>query len=75
MTELLVKETLAGTVELLANDGCGFSEIVERVATKGGITEEGVKVIKREIPAMYDDLLEATSVKRGIVREKINDII
>ncbi len=75
LTELLVKETLAGTAELLTKDGSTFNELVVRVATKGGITEEGVKVIKREIPAMYDDLLEATSVKRGIVREKIKNNI
>jgi pyrroline-5-carboxylate reductase len=71
LAELLVKETLAGTAELLARDGCGFEAIVEEVATKGGITEEGVKVILREIPSMYDDLLEATAAKRKLVRERI----
>jgi len=70
LTGLLVKETLGGTAGLLA-DGLSFETIVERVATKGGITEEGVKVIKKEAPPLYDHLLEATGAKRKLVEEKI----
>ena len=70
---MLVKETLAGTTELLARDGCSFEAIIEEVATKGGITEEGVKVIDREIPSMYDHLLDATRAKRKLVIENIKN--
>ena len=73
LAELLVKETLAGTTELLVRDGCSFEAIIEEVATKGGITEEGVKVIDREIPAMYDHLLDATRAKRKLVLENIKN--
>ena len=72
IAELLVMETLAGTAELLKNVK-SFEEVVGRVATKGGITEEGVKVIRRAAPAMYDDLLEVTLSKHGLVKERIRD--
>jgi pyrroline-5-carboxylate reductase len=72
LAELLVKETLAGTAELLKN-ASGFEEVVARVATKGGITEEGVKVIRKAAPSMYDDLLEITLAKHSLMKERIKD--
>ncbi len=70
--ELLVMETLAGTAELLKTVN-SFEEVVTRVATKGGITEEGVKVIRKVVPSMYDDLLEVTLAKHSLVKERIGD--
>jgi len=72
LAELLVIETLAGTAELLKTVN-SFEEVVTRVATKGGITEEGVKVIRRAAPSMYDDLLEVTLAKHSLVKEKIRN--
>jgi pyrroline-5-carboxylate reductase len=65
LAKLLVMETLVGTAELLKKVN-SFEEVVGRVATKGGITEEGVKVIRRAAPAMYDDLLEVTLAKHSL---------
>lgn len=72
LAELLVMETLAGTAELLKTVN-SFEEVVTRVATKGGITEEGVKVIRKVVPSMYDDLLEVTLSKHDLVKERIRD--
>ncbi|HII06679.1 MAG TPA: NAD(P)-binding domain-containing protein [Methanotrichaceae archaeon] len=72
LAELLVMETLAGTVELLKNVN-SFEEVVTRVATKGGITEEGVKVIRKVAPSMYDELLEVTMAKHDLVKDRIRD--
>ena len=47
----------------LKNDS-SFEEIVSRVATKGGITEEGTKVIYERFPAVADQLFEKTLEKR-----------
>jgi pyrroline-5-carboxylate reductase len=69
LAELLVMETLAGTAELLKKVNC-FEEVVRRVAMKGGITEEGVKVIRRAAPTMYDDLLEVTLAKHSLVKRR-----
>lgn len=69
----LVKETLAGTAELLAKNGESFDGVIGRVATKGGITEEGVKIIQEQIPPLFDDLLEITMAKHDIVKERIKN--
>lgn len=70
--KLLVIETLAGTAELLKTVD-SFEEVVRRVATKGGITEEGVKVIRNAAPTMYDDLLEVTLAKHSLMKERVRD--
>lgn len=72
LAEMLVIETLEGTAALLKMVN-SFEEVVKRVATKGGITEEGVKVIRKVAPAMYDDLLEVTLAKHRLVKERIWD--
>jgi len=72
LAKMLVIETLAGTAELLKS-ASSFEEVVTRVATKGGITEEGVKVIKKAAPSMYDDLLEVTLAKHSLMKERIRD--
>lgn len=69
LAEKLAKLTLAGTAELLAEEN--FDGLISRVATKGGITEEGVKAIHKHAPAMFDELFEATRAKHEIVRKNI----
>ena len=41
-----------------------FEEVVTRVATKGGITEEGTKVVYEKFPAIASELFEKTLEKR-----------
>ena len=48
---------------MLKND-LSFSDVVTRVATKGGITEEGTKVIYESFPETADRLFENTLEKR-----------
>jgi competence protein ComER len=72
LARMLVIETLLGTAELLAEFG-GFDEVIARVASRGGITEEGLKVIRKAAPSLYDELLEATLAKHGLVKERIRD--
>ena len=70
LAERLAKETLSGTSELLAKES--FDGLIDRVATKGGITEEGVKVIQKHAPVMFDELLVATEAKHELVRKKVD---
>jgi pyrroline-5-carboxylate reductase len=70
LAERLAKETLAGTSELLAKEG--FDGLITRVATKDGITEEGVKAIQKHAPAMFDELFVATKAKHELVRKKVD---
>jgi pyrroline-5-carboxylate reductase len=41
------------------------------VATKGGITREGVNVLEARLPAVYDEVLRATKEKRRVVAERL----
>lgn len=71
LAESLVRETLEGTSELLTKED--FDGLINRVTTKGGITEEGVKAIRKHAPVMFDELLMATKAKHELVRKKVDD--
>jgi pyrroline-5-carboxylate reductase len=59
---------------LLRDRNMSFQEIVGRVATKGGITEEGVKVLESKLPSVFDELFRVTLDKRKVVNRKVEDI-
>ncbi len=71
LAEDLVKKTLEGTAELLNEND--FEQLVACVATKGGITEEGVKVIQSETPPIFDHLFRATKAKHERVKKLIEE--
>jgi pyrroline-5-carboxylate reductase len=66
----LVIKTMYGTGKLLLEKDMTFEQLINRVATKGGITEEGVKIIEAEMPKMANELFEKTLEKRKITTEK-----
>jgi len=70
--EDLVIRTLYGTAKLLYEQRISFDELISRVATKGGITEQGVKVLEKELPATFDELLKTTSSRYEEIEEKID---
>lgn len=69
VAEFLLRKTLSGTALILDDDGTGFDEVIRRVATKGGTTEEGVKVLSDRLPAVFDEVLVATE-RRRLIRAK-----
>jgi pyrroline-5-carboxylate reductase len=70
----MIIETLYGTVKLLRENHMSFQEVVGRVATKGGITEEGVKVFESQLPSVFDEMFRVTLEKRKAVNKKAEDI-
>jgi pyrroline-5-carboxylate reductase len=70
--EEMVMRTFYGTAKVLAEKNIGFEEMIERVATKGGITEEGVKALRSGLPQTFDKVFEATLSKRSTMRDKID---
>lgn len=60
----MVLQTLSATGELMLKNDMTFDEVVTRVATPGGITEEGTKVIYADFPGTADLLFEKTLEKR-----------
>lgn len=70
--EEMVIRTLFGTAKLFLEKNMKFEEAIARVATKGGITEEGVKVLKSRLPDVFKEMFNQTLDKRGRVKEMIN---
>ena len=60
----MVLKTMTATGEMMLRKNMSFDDVVARVATRGGITEEGTKVIYAEFPATADRLFENTLAKR-----------
>ncbi|MFZ7102829.1 MAG: pyrroline-5-carboxylate reductase dimerization domain-containing protein [Peptococcaceae bacterium] len=66
--EEMVRKTVYGTAKLFAVQDSSFNEIIARVATPGGITEEGVKVLQKGLPFVFDTVLEKTLAKHDGVK-------
>lgn len=56
--------TMVGTGNLMLEKKFTFDDVVVRVATKGGITEEGTKVVYEMFPEITDEIFEKTLEKR-----------
>jgi competence protein ComER len=48
-----------------------FQDLITSIATKGGITEEGVKVILKDAPEMFDQLFTATEARHELVKRRL----
>lgn len=64
----MVAETMLGTALMLADGRSSPEALAQRVATRGGITEQGLMVLESELPATFDRVFEATGRKRAAVR-------
>jgi pyrroline-5-carboxylate reductase len=65
--------TLYGTAKLLKEQPVSFEELIEKVATKGGISEEGVKILDRELPGIFEELFRVTMTKREKLKQQIRE--
>ena len=70
----MVLNTLCSTGELMLSKRMSFNDVVTRVATKGGITEEGTKVVYEKFPAIAKELFEKTLEKRRQTSLKAEEI-
>lgn len=71
--EEMVIRTFSGTAKLMLERNMKFENIITRVATKGGITEEGVKVLQAGLPETFDQMFHQTLNKRKELANKINE--
>lgn len=69
----IIIPTFYGTAKLFMERGISFNDLIARVATKGGISEEGVKVLDRALPGIFDELLSVTLNKREKTKELIRE--
>jgi len=73
-TELndLIIPTCLGTARLLAQGMTDYEGLISRVATRGGVSEEGVKILRQSMPEIFDKLLDVTISKRAILKKQMN---
>jgi pyrroline-5-carboxylate reductase len=69
----MVISTLFGTAKLLTEQELGFPELISRVATKGGITEEAAKVLNKGLPGLFDEVFSQTLGKHEAVKAMVSD--
>jgi pyrroline-5-carboxylate reductase len=74
LQELLIN-TLYGTAKLFIEEGLSFDETISRVATKGGITEEGILVGKKHLPGVFDEMFDQMLRKRKAAQKKVEDAL
>lgn len=55
----MVRETVAGTIATLEEEGLDARALVERVAHPGGSSEGGVRVLRERLPELYAEMLVA----------------
>jgi pyrroline-5-carboxylate reductase len=65
----MVLATMSATGDLMIRKDMSFDDVVKRVATKGGITEEGTKVVYEGFPQTANLLFEKTLEKRRLTTE------
>ena len=66
----MVLNTMSATGDLMIQKDLSFNDVVTRVATKGGITEKGTKVIYDMFPSAADEMFNKTLEKRRLTAEK-----
>lgn len=66
----MVLETMQGAAAALGSGETAVS-LKQKVATKGGITEQGLMVLEAELPSVFDKVMERTMVKHAEVRERL----
>ena len=69
----IIAETFFGTAQLLHKKQVSFSEVISRVATKGGITQEAVKILDRDLPKTFRELFSQTFRQYGSIKDIVRD--
>ncbi len=68
----LIAKTMYGTTKLILEKSMDFTDVMSRVAVKGGITQEGVDVMEEGLPAVFEQVFHKTMEKRIVVDEKLH---
>ncbi len=70
----MVLDTMCATGALMLEKHMSLGEVVARVATRGGITEEGTKVIYEQFPETAGRLFDKTLEKRRRTEERAEEL-
>lgn len=66
-------QTLYGLSKIYKERHIDFSETIQRVARKGGITEIGISVVNDKAPAFFDEIFDKTLAKYEIRKQEFRE--
>ncbi|MBZ2164921.1 pyrroline-5-carboxylate reductase dimerization domain-containing protein [Methanobacterium spitsbergense] len=72
-TEEMVIKTFYGTSKLLYENKISLKNLISTVATKGGITEEGINILDAEMPQVFNKLFNKTLEKHEIIQRQLKE--
>ena len=72
-TEEMVIKTFYGTSKLLYENKISLENLISTVATKGGITEEGINILDVEMPNVFNKLFKKTIEKHEIIKRQLKE--
>lgn len=67
--ENMVIKTFFATSKMLSEKNISAEELICRVATRGGITEEGVKIMDNYLPDVFDQVFKKTLQKHEAIKD------
>lgn len=70
----MIIKTFYGTALLLKETNMSFEEVIERVATKGGITEQGNRVLNAALPEVFDKVFTSTLNRHEERKGKVDEM-
>jgi len=70
----MITKTLYGTAKLLQETKMNFGEVIARVATKGGVTEQGNRVLNAFLPELFDKVFTSTLNKHEERKDKVDQM-
>ncbi len=62
--EEMAARTILGTIKLNLEKKTSFEQVIQRTATKGGTTQEGIDVMRQGLPPVFDRVFRAIQKKR-----------
>jgi pyrroline-5-carboxylate reductase len=68
--DMTVREAFTGTAKLIEYDYSTFESLIEDVATEGGITGEGMRIIRENAGELFSAMLKETDKKHKLISEK-----
>lgn len=71
----LVEQMVLGVGKLLTEGGFSFETLQQRVAVPGGITAEGLHLLKKELSPTFEKLFEITHAKYAEDIEKVKKML
>ncbi len=69
----MIVKTVIGTMKAISDNNISFAQLTEKVATKGGITESALNVLKEKLPEAFDKAIEASIKKNNDVERLITE--